>query len=109
MTEYLPDRSRPSRRLAALVLATVLHVAVIYGLTHGLASRVIEIVNGPVQAKIVDDLPPPPPPPPLDAVPQPTLVASPAAPYFPPPEVHISAPPPVTAEAISSFTSVRPS
>jgi periplasmic protein TonB len=76
------------RRLVGIVIAVLLHVALIYALVTGLGQQAIEILQAPLQTKIIQEtkpLPPetPPPPPKLADLPPP---------YIPPPEVRIQQP-----------------
>ncbi|MCE9650475.1 MAG: energy transducer TonB [Parvibaculum sp.] len=94
--------------MAGIGLVMVLHVGLIYALASGLAEKAIEVVQGPIEAKIIDtppdtkrDEPPPPPPPALDKVPPP---------FVPPPEVTINlapeAAPPTAITAVQSAKAV---
>ena len=76
----------------------------IYALVHGLARKIIEVVQPPLETKIVEEIKPPPPdkPPP----PPPPRLAAPPPPFIPPPEIQIQAPP--TAPTITAVTSVVP-
>ena len=92
------------RRLTGLVIVVVLHVVMIYALVHGLARKIVEIVNQPLETKIVEEVKPPPPdkPPP----PPPPRLAAPPPPYMPTPEVQLQATP--TAPTITATTDVKP-
>jgi protein TonB len=58
-----------------------------------LARKVVEVVKGPIETKIIEEVKPPPPPPPENLPPPPKLPPPPPA-YMPPPEVKIETPPP---------------
>jgi protein TonB len=99
----IDDPARNRKWLLAFVLVVIIHVLFFWVLASGLGAKVVEVVMGPVQTKIIDEKPdedkPPPPPPEIDTPP----------PYVPPPEVSIeiatdSAP----TTAITNVTSERP-
>ena len=82
----------------------LLHVVMIYALVHGLARKIVEIVQAPLETKIVEEIKPPPPdkPPP----PPPPRLAAPPPPFIPPPEIQIQAP--QLAPTITAVTTVQP-
>jgi protein TonB len=100
----IDDPAKNSKRMAAFVLVVIIHVLFVYVLASGLGKKVVEVVLGPVETRLIEELPdeedePPPPPPQIDTPP----------PYVPPPEVSIEIPMdsgPTTA--ISNVTSERP-
>ena len=92
------------RRLTALLAVGMLHVALVYALVYGLARKIVEVVQPPLETKIIEetkpkppDQPPPPPPPKL---------APPPPPYIPPPEVQVHVP--VIAPTITAVTTTPP-
>lgn len=104
-----------SGRLAGFGFVVLLHVVLIWALANGLGAKVVDVVKGPIVAKIIDtppevkhDEPPPPPPPALD---------QPPPPFVPPPEITINLPretPPAKAivavqstQAVSSARSAK--
>jgi protein TonB len=99
----IDDPAKNSKRSLAFVLVVIIHVAFFWVLASGLGAKVVEVVMGPVETKIIDEKvdedKPPPPPPEIDTPP----------PYVPPPEVSIQ----IAADsgpttAISNVTSERP-
>ncbi|POM14726.1 hypothetical protein CSX04_07539 [Burkholderia cepacia] len=63
---------------------------------NGLATRVVQIVQQPIEARIIAPVKPPPPPPPpkpVEKVVSKPRVTAPPPPFVPPPEVHVQAPP----------------
>ncbi len=84
----------------------LLHVLVIYALVSGLARTVVEVVKGPIDVKVIEEVVKKPPPPP-EVVPPPPKVAAPPPPFIPPPEINV-APPPTPAPAISAVTQEAP-
>ncbi|VWB22465.1 biopolymer transporter TonB [Burkholderia aenigmatica] len=82
----------PVRRYGGIAAVLLLHAALIYALLNGLANRVTEIVQHPVDVRIIEPVkpPPPPPPPPKPIVKAlPSKVAPPARMFVPPPEVPV--------------------
>ena len=99
----IDDPAKNNKRLAAFALVVLIHVMFVYVLASGLGKKVVEVVLGPVETRLIEELPdeeePPPPPPEIDTPP----------PYVPPPEISIEIPVdsgPTTA--ISNVTSERP-
>jgi protein TonB len=100
----IDDPSKNSKRMAAFALVVIIHVLFVWVLASGLGKKVVEVVMGPVETRMIEELPdeedePPPPPPELETPP----------PYVPPPEISIDIPVdsgPTTA--ISNVTSERP-
>jgi periplasmic protein TonB len=92
-----------SRRATGFVLTAAFHVLLVYGLITGLARSVVEVIKGPIETKIIEEIEekkdePPPPPPKFD---------KPPPPFVPPPEIAISTEAPA-ATAITQATTVRP-
>ena len=97
------DPHDSSRRLTGLVVVVAFHVLLVYALINGLAKKIIEVVQAPLETKIIEEVkkPPPdkpPPPPPKMALPPP--------PFIPPVEVRIDAPP--SPSAITAVSAVKP-
>jgi protein TonB len=103
-TYSIDDPARNSKRMLAFALVVIIHVLFVWVLASGLGKKVVEVVMGPVETRLIEELPdedeePPPPPPEIDTPP----------PYVPPPEISIDIPTdsgPTTA--ISNVTSERP-
>jgi periplasmic protein TonB len=99
------DPQDSSRRLAGLAFVVVFHVVLVYALINGLAKKIIEVVQAPLETKIIEEVKPPPPdkPPP----PPPPKLAAPPPPFIPPVEVRVDTPPPVQ-NTISAVSAVKP-
>jgi len=103
-TYSIDDPAKNSKRTLAFALVIVIHVLFVWVLASGLGSKVVEVVLGPVETKIIEELPqddeePPPPPPEIEAPP----------PYVPPPEISIDlAVDTGPTTAITNVTSERP-
>ena len=90
----------PRRHLVGITLVILFHVAVVYALVTGLATKVVDVVRAPVETRIVEEIkrppPPPPPPPPPEIVrppPSKPKLQAPPLPFIPPPVVRIATPP----------------
>jgi protein TonB len=100
----IDDPSKNSKRMAAFALVVIIHVLFVWVLASGLGKKVVEVVLGPVETRLIEELPedenePPPPPPEFDTPP----------PYVPPPEISIDIPVDSgPSTAISNVTSERP-
>ncbi|HQR24564.1 MAG TPA: hypothetical protein PK163_07230, partial [Steroidobacteraceae bacterium] len=99
----IDDPAKNSKRTLAFVLVVIIHVLFFWVLASGLGAKVVEVVMGPVETKIIEEKPeeekPPPPPPQLEQPP----------PYVPPPEVSIEIPVETgPSTAITNTTSERP-
>ena len=85
---FTQDGINPSRNYSGIAVVILLHVALIYALVNGLAQKVIDVIQQPVETQIIKEIPPPvvkkpePPkivkktetPPPPKVVPPPTFV-----------------------------------
>lgn len=80
----IDDPSKNSKRSLAFVLVVIIHALFFWVLASGLGAKMVQTVMGPVETKMIEELPeddkePPPPPPDIEQPP----------PYVPPPEVSI--------------------
>jgi protein TonB len=103
--DYAQEQRNPSKHLVGITVVILLHVALVYALLNGLATKVLEVVKKPLETQIIEEVKPPPPPPPQQLPPPPKFIAPPP-PYIPPPEVQVNVPPP--PNAIQTTTSVVP-
>ncbi len=103
--DYAQDQRNPTKHIVGIADVVLLHIALVYALLNGLATKVIAIVKKPLETQIIEEIKPPPPPPPVSLPPPPKFV-SPPPPYIPPPEVQVNVPPP--PNAIQTTTSVVP-
>jgi protein TonB len=100
----IDDPAKNSKRTLAFVLVVIIHALFFWVLASGLGAKMVQTVMGPVETKIIEELPedakePPPPPPDIEQPP----------PYVPPPEVAIDlAIDSSSTTAISNTTSERP-
>jgi protein TonB len=104
---FTQDGRSPPKNLVGIGVVVLLHVALVYALLTGLARKVVEVIQQPVETKIIEEIKPPPPPPPPDKpVPPPPKSVAPPPPFVPPPEVKVQAPP--QENAIAAVTNVKP-
>ena len=103
---YAQQQRNPSRHVVGITAVVLLHVLIVYALVTGLARTVVEVVKGPIDVKVIEEIIKKPPPPP-EVVPPPPKMAAPPPPFIPPPEINI-APPPTPAPAISAVTQEAP-
>ena len=100
----IDDPAKNSKRTLAFILTVLIHVFFFWVLASGLGAKMVQTVMGPVETKMIEELPdddkePPPPPPDIEQPP----------PYVPPPEVSIDlAIDTGPTTAISNATSERP-
>jgi periplasmic protein TonB len=100
----IDDPAKNSKRTLAFFLVVIIHALFFWVLASGLGAKMVQTVMGPVETKIIEELPeddkePPPPPPDIEQPP----------PYVPPPEVSVDiAIDTGPTTAISGATSERP-
>lgn len=104
--DFARQQRNPTRHLVGIGGVVLLHVLVVYALVTGLARKVVEVVKGPIEVKVIEEVVKKPPPPP-EVIPPPPKVAAPPPPFIPPPEINI-APPPAPAPAITVVTQEAP-
>ncbi|MEX3581692.1 MAG: energy transducer TonB [Burkholderia sp.] len=107
---YDASRKQSVRRYAGIAIV-LLHVVLIYALLNGLATKVVQVIQQPIETRIIEPVKPPPPlPMPVVKLPPPKFAPP---PFVPPPElqtpvVHqttpmvsapVTVPPPVAAPA----------
>ncbi len=104
--DYARQQRNPSRHLVGIGGVILFHALLIYGLVNGLARKIVEVVKGPIEVKVIEEVKAPPPPP-AEIVPPPPQLAAPPPPFIPPPEINI-APPPTPAPTITAVTREAP-
>jgi len=102
--DYAQQQRNPLKHLVGFSLVVLLHVIVIYALVNGLARKIVDVVKGPIETKIVEEkkAPPPPDTPP----PPPPKLVVPPPPFIPPPEIQIAVMAP--ANTITAVTNKVP-
>lgn len=104
MIDYATRQRPPRKHIVGLTVVLVLHGLLFWAINSGLARKFVKVVNGPVEAILLEETPPdiPPPPPPPPPPPQKNLPPPPNA-YVPPVETQVAAPTPVnTIAAVAS-------
>jgi protein TonB len=104
--DFTQDGKNPSNNVVGISVVVVLHVLIVYALLTGLARKVVEVIQQPVETKIIEEFKPPPPPPPDKPVPPPPKAVAPPPPFVPPPEVKVTPPP--QDNVIAAVTNVKP-
>jgi periplasmic protein TonB len=89
--DFARQQRNPTRNLIGIGGVILLHIIIVYALLTGLARKIVEVVKGPIEVKVIEEVAKKPPPPPEVLLPPPKL-AAPPPPYMPPPEVQIAAP-----------------
>lgn len=102
---YAEQQRKPGKHLIALGIVVLLHVLLGWAFVSGLAQRVVEVVKGPIETKIIEEQKPPPPPP--ENLPPPPKFAPPPPSFVPPPEVVVN-PPPQQAPTITTTQTPPP-
>ena len=99
--DYAQHQMKPTNRLGGIAFVILLHAVLIYALVNGLARKVVEVVKGPLETRIIQELKPPPPEAPP---PPPPKLDIPPPPFIPPPEVNVASAAPVqnTITAVAS-------
>jgi protein TonB len=101
---YAERQRNPGKHLAGITVVIAFHILLVWALANGLARKVVEVVKGPLETKIIEEVKKPPPP---DTPPPPPPKMVQVMPTFvPPPEVQIAAP--VIQSPISNPTPVAP-
>lgn len=80
------------KRFSGLGIVVLLHILLLYALVTGLAKTVIDVVQKPIETKIITEEVKPPPEPPKPPPPK-AVAPPPSLPFVPPPEVATQAPP----------------
>jgi len=86
-------QQNPVRRFGGIAVVIIFHVLLIYALLNGLATKVVQVIQHPIETKIIEPVKPPPPPPLPPVQLPPPKFAPPPPPFVPPPEVQVQAPP----------------
>ena len=102
---YVQRQRNPKNHLPGIGFVILLHIIIIYALVSGLARKAVELVQQPLETKLIaEQVKPPeevkPPPPPKMAPPPP--------PFIPPPEINVQVPVTPAPTAISAVTTTAP-
>lgn len=91
-------------KMFGIGVVVALHIVLTYALVNGLARKIVEVVQAPLETRILEEAKPPedkPPPPP------PPKLAPPPPPFIPMPEVRIDSPV-APVNTITAVAAVRP-
>lgn len=103
--DFAQQQRNPGKHMVGLSVVIGFHVLLGWALVSGLARKVVEVINPPIETKIIEEIKPPPPPP--ETLPPPPKFAPPPPSFVPPPEVVVN-PPPVIAPTITTTRVVPP-
>jgi protein TonB len=92
------------RRMTGIVSVIAFHALLGYALANGLATKIVQVIQDPLETKIIEEVKPPPPDKPP---PPPPKLSAPPPPFIPAPEIQIANPVAAT-NTISVATNVRP-
>jgi protein TonB len=88
--DYAAQQRKPGKHLVGITFVVLMHLILGWALVNGLARKVVEVIKGPIETKIIEETKPPPPPP--ENLPPPPKFAPPPPSFVPPPEVVVNAP-----------------
>ena len=60
--EFGKKQQNPVRRFGGIAVVLLLHVVLIYALLNGLATKVVQVIQHPIETRIIEPVKPPPPP-----------------------------------------------
>jgi periplasmic protein TonB len=104
--DFAQQQRNPGRHVVGIGIVLALHLLLGWALVTGLAQRMVEVIKGPIETKIIEETKPPPPPPP-ENLPPPPKFAPPPPSFVPPPEVNVN-PPPTPAPTITTVQTPPP-
>jgi periplasmic protein TonB len=104
--DFAQQQRNPGRHVMGIGIVLALHLLLGWALVTGLAQRMVEVIKGPIETKIIEETKPPPPPPP-ENLPPPPKFAPPPPSFVPPPEVNVN-PPPTPAPTITTVQTPPP-
>jgi protein TonB len=88
--DYADQQRKPGKHLVGFGIVVLMHLLLGWALVNGLARKVVEVIKGPIETKIIEEVKPPPPPP--ENLPPPPKTAPPPPSFVPPPEVIVNQP-----------------
>jgi protein TonB len=103
--DFAQQQRKPGKHVVGFGVVLALHLLLAWAMVTGMAQRMVEVIKGPIETKIIEEVKPPPPPPP-ENLPPPPKFAPPPPSFVPPPEVNVN-PPPTPAPTITT-TQVAP-
>ena len=103
--DFSNRQQEPGKKFLGMGLVLAFHLVLLYALLNGLGTKIVQIIQKPMETKIVEEVKPPPPPPDTPPPPPPKLLAPPP-PFIPPPEVQVQQQP--QQNTISAVSNVKP-
>ncbi len=103
--DFAAQQRQPGKHLVGMSIVLVLHLVLGWALLNGLAHRLVEVIKGPIETKIIEEVKKEEPPPP-ENLPPPPKFAPPPPSFVPPPEVQVNAP--ATPQPTITTTQVAP-
>ena len=101
---FVQPQQNTARRTAGIGVAILFHIVLIWALMNGLARKVLQAVNAPIETRVIEEIKPPAPPPKTIELPPPPKFAPPPPAFAPPPEVPVHAAAPATASITTTAT-----
>lgn len=101
--QYSQQKKDPASRAGGIVAVVLFHIVLGYALLNGLGKGVVEVIKGPLQTKIIEEVKPPEP---ENKPPPPMKVATPPPAFIPPVDIQVSVQ--QTTNAISVTSSAKP-
>src|SRR4249920_3615158 len=59
---FVQPRKNAARSTAGIGVAVVLHIVLLWALMNGLGHKVMQVINPPIETKLIEEIKPPPPP-----------------------------------------------
>src|SRR5450830_888217 len=103
--DFSNRQQEPGKKFLGMGLVLAFHLVLLYALLNGLGTKIVQIIQKPMETKIVEEVKPPPPPPDTPPPPPPKLLAPPP-PFIPPPEVQVQQQP--QQNTINAVSNVKP-
>ena len=103
--DYASQERSFGRHAPSIIMVALLHLAIGYALVTGLARKVVEVIQAPLETKIIEEVKKPPPDQPP---PPPPKMAAPPPPFIPPPEINIQVPVTTPPPTITTVTTTPP-
>ena len=104
-TDYVRRQAAPRNHVPGISFVIVLHIIIIWALVSGLARKAVELVQKPLETKLIAE---PVKPPEETKPPPPPKMAAPPPPFIPPPEITIQAPVAPSPAVITAVTTTAP-
>lgn len=103
--DFAEQQRNPGKHAVGIGVVVAMHLVLGWALINGLAQRMVEVIKGPLDTKIIEEQKPPPPPPPENLPPPPKFQPPPPS-FVPPPEVNVN--PPANPAPTITTTQVAP-